>query len=103
MRETSLSARASFAQERIFLDELIRFTNDVAIYNELTVLKLVMGSFSTARLERALRAVIDKNAALRTALVYTSSDGSVIQRIQQKQPTKFTGSDQHTFDNEEQE
>ena len=55
---------ASFAQERIFLDEQVRFSNKVAIYNELIVLRVVQGSLSTDRLVQALRYVLSKHESL---------------------------------------
>ncbi|CAF4149109.1 unnamed protein product, partial [Adineta steineri] len=40
---------ASFAQERIFLDEQVRFSSDIAIYNELSTLQIIQGSLSLTR------------------------------------------------------
>ena len=50
----------SFAQERIFLDEQVRFSSQIAIYNELNVLRLIEGSLSINRLLVALQSVLKK-------------------------------------------
>src|SRR5689334_2269792 len=60
---------ASFAQERIFLDEKLRFSNKHAIYNELMVLRPVRGSLSIDRLLRACLFVLEKHQVLRTSLI----------------------------------
>ncbi|CAF4175920.1 unnamed protein product, partial [Adineta steineri] len=52
---------ASFAQERIFLDEQVRFSGDIAIYNELTTSQIVEGSLSFNRLLQAFRLVLNKH------------------------------------------
>ncbi|CAF4177648.1 unnamed protein product, partial [Adineta steineri] len=45
---------ASFAQERIFLDEQMRFSNKIAVYNEFIALKIIQGSVSIDRLLDAI-------------------------------------------------
>jgi NRPS condensation-like uncharacterized protein len=74
-------AIASFAQERIFLDEQIRFSNNVSIYNELTVLRISTGSLSVERLQRAIRCVLSKHQVLRTSLFVNNDEGILMQRI----------------------
>ncbi|CAF4215094.1 unnamed protein product, partial [Adineta steineri] len=65
---------ASFAQERIFLDEQVRFSSDIAIYNELFALQIVQGSLSLDRLLQALRHVLNKHKILRTSLIFNNDD-----------------------------
>ena len=71
----------SFAQQRIFLDEQVRFSNKVAIYNELIVLRVIQGSLSTDRLAQALRYVLSKHKILRTSLIFNNDDSAVKQHI----------------------
>ena len=87
-----LSGVASFAQERIFLDEQVRFSNEIAIYNELNVLRVVKGSLSINRLLIALRFVLKKHAILRTSLIFNNDDGTLKQCITDKHQT-FTLAD----------
>ena len=75
------SGIASFAQERIFLDEQVRFSNKVAIYNELIALRIVQGSLSIDRLLQALRFVLSKHKILRTSLVFNNDDNTLQQCI----------------------
>ncbi|CAF4229101.1 unnamed protein product, partial [Adineta steineri] len=65
---------ASFAQERIFLDEQVRFSSDIAIYNEVSTLQVVQGSLSFNRLLQALRHVLNKHKILRTSLIFNNDD-----------------------------
>ena len=94
------SGIASFAQERIFLDEQIRFTNKLAIYNELNVLRLVHGSLSMDRLLRALRLVLSKHKILLTSLVLNSESGILQQCITNNHQT-FTFAETQTFENDD--
>ncbi|CAF1373735.1 unnamed protein product [Adineta steineri] len=57
---------ASFAQERIFLDEQMRFSNKIAIYNELTALKIIQGSISIDRLLEAIEYILNKHKISKT-------------------------------------
>jgi hypothetical protein len=66
-----ISGIASFAQERIFLDE------QVAIYNELTVLRIVQDSLSMDRLLQALRCILSKHKILRMSLIFDNDDRTV--------------------------
>jgi hypothetical protein len=91
---------ASFAQERIFLDEQVRFSSDIAIYNELNVLRVVKGSLSTNRLLVALRSVLKKHAVLRTSLILNNEDGALKQYVTDKHQT-FTFATEQTFKNED--
>ena len=91
---------ASFAQERIFLDEQIRFTSKVAIYNELNVLRLVHGSLSMDRLLQALRLVLSKHKILLTSLVFNNESGILQQCITNNYQT-FTFSETQTFENDD--
>ncbi|CAF1573408.1 unnamed protein product, partial [Adineta steineri] len=72
---------ASFAQERIFLDEQVRFSSDIAIYNELSTLQIVQGSLSFNRLLQAFRFVLNKHKILRTSLIFNNDNGSLKQCI----------------------
>jgi hypothetical protein len=78
---------ASFAQERIFLDEQVRFFNKIAIYNELTALRVVRRSLSIDRLQLALRYVLNKHKVLRTSLIFNYDDGTLKQCITDKHQT----------------
>ncbi|CAF3884876.1 unnamed protein product, partial [Adineta steineri] len=90
---------ASFAQERIFLDEQVRFSSDTAIYNELSTLQIVQGSLSFNRLLQALRYVLNKHRILRTSLIFNNDDGSLKQCITNIHKT-FTITMNKTFEND---
>ncbi len=96
-----LTGIASFAQERIFLDEQVRFSNKTAIYNELSILRVIQGSLSVDHLLRALRYVLRKHKILRTSLRFDSDDGTLRQYITDKHET-FTLASDRTFKNETQ-
>ncbi|CAF4079356.1 unnamed protein product [Adineta steineri] len=72
---------ASFAQERIFLDEQLRFSRKIAVYNELTVLRVTQGSLPIDRLSQALRYVLDKHKILQTSLIFDAEDSNLKQYI----------------------
>jgi hypothetical protein len=95
------SGVASFAQERIFLDEQVRFSNEIAIYNELNVLRVVKGSLSINRLLIALQLVLQKHAVLRTSLIFNNEDNTLQQFVTDKHHT-FTLATEQTFENEDQ-
>ena len=78
---------ASYAQERIFLDELIRLSRGTAFYNVLTPLKVIHGSLSIDRLTQALRYVLAKHKILRTSLLFNTIDGTLTQSITNKHET----------------
>ncbi|CAF1593549.1 unnamed protein product, partial [Adineta steineri] len=90
---------ASFAQERIFLDEQIRFSSDIAIYNELSTLQVVQGSLSFNRLLQALRYVLNKHKVLCTSLIFNNDDGSLKQCITDLHKT-FTITMNQTFEDD---
>ena len=94
-------ANASYAQERIFLDEKVRFAKEVGIYNELTVLRLVRGTLSVDRLMDAFRYVLSKHAVLRTSLIFDMEHASVHQYVN-TDVVMSTLVNQQTFENEEQ-
>ncbi|CAF4058212.1 unnamed protein product, partial [Adineta steineri] len=77
-------ARASFAQERIFLDEQIRFSSNKTIKNNMYVIPLlyrissINNHVSITRLYHAFQSVITKHQILRTAL-YLDTNGNIIQ------------------------
>ncbi|CAF1193790.1 unnamed protein product [Adineta steineri] len=75
---------ASFAQERIFLDEQIRFSNKIAIYNELTALEIIQGSISINRLLEAIEYILNKHKILRTFLTLNYDNGILEQHIGDK-------------------
>ncbi|CAF1577605.1 unnamed protein product, partial [Adineta steineri] len=89
----------SFAQERIFLDEKVRFSSDIAIYNELSTLQVVQGSVSSARLSQAFRYVMSKHKILRTSLIFNNDDGILKQCVTDIYKT-FTITMNQTFENE---
>jgi hypothetical protein len=90
---------ASFAQERIFLDEQVRFSNKIAIYNELFALRVVQGSLSVNHLLQALRYVLKKHTILRTSLIFYNIDSNLQQCITDSH-RKFTLAPEQTFGNE---
>ncbi|CAF4085403.1 unnamed protein product [Adineta steineri] len=90
---------ASFAQERIFLDEQVRFSSDIAIYNELLALQLVQGSLSVNRLLQAFRYILNKHKILRTSLIL-NNDNSVLKQCITDIHKTFTITMNQTFENE---
>ncbi|UJR18563.1 hypothetical protein I4U23_005470 [Adineta vaga] len=90
---------ASFAQERIFLDEQVRFSNEVAIYNELSIQRLVQGSLSIDRLLKALRYIISKHNILRSSLIFDNEDSTLKQYVTQNH-LSFSLVNEQTFENE---
>ncbi|CAF4054833.1 unnamed protein product [Adineta steineri] len=90
---------ASYAQERIFLDEQVRFSDQIAIYNELIILRVTKGSLSVNHLLQALRYVLSKHKILRTSLVFNNDDGTLTQSITDKHLTFTLAADQ-TFQSE---
>ena len=90
---------ASFAQERIFLDEQVRFSDKTAIYNELAVLRVVRNSLSINRLLQALRCVLSKHKILRTSLIF-DNDGSTLKQCIVDSHLTFTLAAEKTFKNE---
>ncbi|CAF1557399.1 unnamed protein product, partial [Adineta steineri] len=90
---------ASFAQERIFLDGQVRFSSDIAIYNELFTLQIVQGSLSLNRLLQAFRCVLNKHKVLRTSLLFNDDDGILKQCISHIHKT-FTITMNQTFEND---
>ena len=90
---------ASFAQERIVLDEQIRFSNKTIIYNNFVALQVIEGFLSIDRLLQALRLVLNKHEVLRTSLVFNTDDNAVQQYITNNHKT-FTFADQQTFEND---
>ncbi|CAF4269670.1 unnamed protein product, partial [Adineta steineri] len=89
---------ASFAQERIFLDEQVRFSSNIAIYNELITLQVVQGSLSFNRLLQAFRNVLNKHKILRTSLIFNNDNSSLKQCITDIHK-KFTIAMNQTFRN----
>ena len=83
MQSSFLIAGASFAQERIFLHEQIRFRTktNYLIYLISHVYRITSddNSLSISRLRRAFQAVLTKHSVLRTAL-YFNYDGTIMQR-----------------------
>ncbi|CAF4289989.1 unnamed protein product [Rotaria sp. Silwood2] len=91
---------ASFAQERIALDEYVRFGENTAIYNELIVFRVVINSFSLVRLGQAIQSVLEKHQVLRTSVFLNSNDGIFIQRVLDGHKT-FHFSPIQTFENDD--
>ncbi|UJR18562.1 hypothetical protein I4U23_005469 [Adineta vaga] len=77
-----IQARASFAQERIILDEQIRFSskddNNMYIIPLLYRISSSTTNISIVRLQQALQAVIIKHSILRTAF-YLDTNGTIMQ------------------------
>ncbi|CAF1510900.1 unnamed protein product, partial [Adineta steineri] len=90
---------ASYAQERVYLDEKMRFSGETAIYNELFILQITKGSLSVDRLLQALRYVLSKHKILRSSLVFNDDDSILKQSITDKHLTFTLAADQ-TFKNE---
>ncbi|CAF4141891.1 unnamed protein product, partial [Adineta steineri] len=90
---------ASYAQERIFLDEQVRFSDQIAIYNELIILAVTKGLLSVNRLLQALRYVLSKHKILRTSLGFDDDDSILKQSITDKHRTFTLAADQ-TFKSE---
>ncbi|CAF1354197.1 unnamed protein product [Adineta steineri] len=86
---------ASSAQQRLWIDEKVRFNESVnrqtSIYNELLVYKLSSNTtFCTHRLRQALIFIVAKHTILRTALIYDE--------IELKQKVQPTSSDLYSFE-----
>ncbi|CAF1345789.1 unnamed protein product [Adineta steineri] len=75
--------KASFAQERIFLDEQIRFSSHKTTMNNMYVILLLYrissmnDHISISRLQHAFQSIIRKHQILRTAL-YLDTNGTII-------------------------
>ncbi|CAF1500373.1 unnamed protein product, partial [Adineta steineri] len=78
-------ARVSFAQERIYLDEQIRFSSNKTTRNNMYVIPLLYrissmnDHISITRLHHAFQSVITKHNILRTALYLYDKNGNIIQ------------------------
>ncbi|CAF3941566.1 unnamed protein product, partial [Adineta steineri] len=78
-------ARASFAQERIYLDEQIRFSSNKTTMKNMYVIPLLYrissmhDHVSITRLHHAFQRVITKHSILRTALYIDNTNGDIIQ------------------------
>ncbi|UJR06584.1 hypothetical protein I4U23_010868 [Adineta vaga] len=72
---------ASFAQERISLDEQVRFSKNIAIYNELMVLRITQGSLSFTRLLKTLQYILNKHKILHTSIKFNTNNGILEQYI----------------------
>ena len=91
---------ASYAQERIFLDEQVRFSSKIAVYNELSVLRVVEGTISIDRFERAVGLVLAKHKIFRTSLVFNHERSSLTQSIIEQHST-FALVIEQTFRNDQ--
>jgi hypothetical protein len=74
----------SFAQQRLWMDEKVRFDDMIngqtAVYNEILIYKLSSNTtFSTNQLRQALALIINKHTILRTALIYNQD--RIIQKV----------------------
>ncbi|CAF4031667.1 unnamed protein product, partial [Adineta steineri] len=85
-----IQARASFAQERIYLDEQIRFSSNKTTMNNMYVIPLLYrissmkDGVSITRLHHAFQSVITKHNILRTALYIDDTNGNIIQHCLDK-------------------
>ncbi|CAF3920869.1 unnamed protein product, partial [Rotaria sordida] len=82
--EIYIAGVASFAQQRLWMDEKIRFNESIngqiSVYNELLIYKLTSTtSLSIDRLRQALTLIIAKHEILRIALIYDQD--KLIQKI----------------------
>ncbi|CAF4104094.1 unnamed protein product [Adineta steineri] len=89
----------SYAQERIFLDEQVRFSDQIAIYNELLILRVTKGSLLVNCLLQALRCVLSIHKILRTSLAFNDENNILKQSITDKHLTFTLAADQ-TFKTE---
>ncbi|CAF1166800.1 unnamed protein product [Adineta steineri] len=89
----------SYAQERIFLDEQVRFSDQIAIYNELIILRVTKGSLLVNCLLQALRCVLSIHKILRTSLAFNDENNILKQSITDKHLTFTLAADQ-TFKTE---
>jgi hypothetical protein len=90
MNILSFLGPASFAQERIWLDEQLRFiphlvdgiSVSLAVYNVPLVFVTTAGSsLSVSRLRRALTLLVGKHTTLRTCLIGNSDDSTLQQYV----------------------
>ncbi|CAF4132242.1 unnamed protein product, partial [Adineta steineri] len=89
---------ASFAQERIFLDEQIRPPNKRIFYNNFVALRVTEGVLSINRLRQALQLVWRKHEILRTSLVFNNDESALQQYVTDDRKT-ITFLHQQTFEN----
>ncbi|CAF1230887.1 unnamed protein product, partial [Rotaria sordida] len=76
-------AIASFAQERIFMDEMIRLSSNDRIYSIPFVYQVShSGLVSIARFRRALDALVIKHDILRTSLLFNSTSGQLEEHVE---------------------
>ncbi|CAF4137554.1 unnamed protein product [Adineta steineri] len=90
---------ASFAQERIFLDEQIRFSYKHIFYNNFVALRVTEGVLSIKRVLQALQLVLKKHEILRTSLVFNNNDSTLQQYVTDNHKT-FTFRDQQNFESD---
>ncbi|CAF3976110.1 unnamed protein product, partial [Adineta steineri] len=90
---------ASFAQERIFLDEQIRFSYKHIFYNNFVALRVTEGVLSIKRVLQALQLVLKKHEILRTSLVFNNNDSTLQQYVTDNHKT-FTFLDQQNFESD---
>ncbi|CAF1255694.1 unnamed protein product [Adineta steineri] len=79
-----IQARASFAQERIYLDEQIRFSSKTTMNNMYVIpllyhISSMNDHVSITQLQHAFQSVITKHNILRTALFIDDTNGNIIQ------------------------
>ena len=98
-KNVHILATASFAQQRIFLDEQVRFSHNVAVYNEPTILQIDSGQISMQRLKRTLQSILHQHKILCTSLIFTEGHDTMVQCIID-QYLKFTFLTEQTFDNQ---
>ena len=94
-----LEGAASFAQERFWFDDQIRFNSrDITdetedkftVYNLPIVYQIDHGSLSIAKLNRVLHLILDKHAVLRTSVNYSEDLNCIIQKIHLNSSQIFT-------------
>lgn len=85
---------ASYAQQRIWLAEKMRFnpttSGTLCVYNTLLPLFLTSGSMSIAKIRTALNAVIEQHPILRTAVFFNTITGVLEQKIMPNTDDRFS-------------
>ncbi|CAF4280886.1 unnamed protein product, partial [Adineta steineri] len=80
-------AEASYAQQRIFMDQTIRFSDETFVYNIPLVYRIISNSniqqITIDQLRQAIDAIIAKHAIFRTSLNWDMNTYALVQHIHQ--------------------
>ncbi|CAF0798765.1 unnamed protein product [Adineta steineri] len=78
-------AEASYGQQRIFVDQTIRFSNETSVYNVPLVYRMISNSngqqITIDRLRQAIDGIIAKHAIFRTSLDWNINTNVLVQSI----------------------